>query len=77
MAWPFAAQPDLPSDRAAALRAVFDATMKDPEYLADAKQRRLEVNPMSGLAMEKLIFEVHNTPADVVAAAKTAIEGPK
>lgn len=73
MAWPFAAPPDLPSDRAAALRAAFDATMKDPTYLAEAKQRQIEVNPMSGLAMEKFIRELYDTPADVVAATKAAI----
>jgi tripartite-type tricarboxylate transporter receptor subunit TctC len=73
MAWPFAAPPDIPHDRAAALRAAFDATVKDPEYLAEAKQRLLEVNPMSGLAMEKLIRELYDTPADVIAATKAAI----
>src|SRR4051794_18901910 len=37
MAWRFTAPPDLPKDRAAALRAAFDATTRDPEYLAEAK----------------------------------------
>ena len=37
MGWPFTAPPDLPKDRADALRAAFDATMKDPEYLAEAQ----------------------------------------
>jgi hypothetical protein len=56
-----------------ALRAAFVATMKDPEYLAEAKQRRLEINPMSGAAIHKLIAELYATPADVIAATKTAI----
>ncbi len=47
--------------------------MKDPEYLAEAKQRRLEINPMSGAAIHKLIAELYATPADVIAATKTAI----
>src|SRR5262245_50109434 len=44
MGWPFAAPPELPRERADALRAAFDDTMKDPDYLAEAGQRRLEVN---------------------------------
>ena len=78
MAWPFAAPPDLPKDRADALRAAFDATMRDPDYLAETKQRRLEVNPMTGAAIDKLIAELYATPPDVIAATKTAIsEGAK
>ena len=42
--------------------------MKDPEYLEEAKQRRLDVNPMSGAAIEKLIAELYATPPDVIAA---------
>ena len=78
MAWPFVAPPDLPRDRTAALRAAFGATMKDPEYLAEAKKPQLEVNPMPGVEMEKLIRELYNIPPDVVAATRDAIaEGTK
>ena len=78
MGWPFTAPPDLPKDRADALRAAFDATMNDPDYLAEAQQRRLDINPMSGAAIEKLIAELYATPPDVIAATKTAIsEGVK
>jgi hypothetical protein len=78
MGWPFTAPPNLPPERADALRAAFDATMKDPEYLAEAKHRRLDVNPMSGAAIHKLIDELYATPPDVIAATKAAIsEGGK
>jgi tripartite-type tricarboxylate transporter receptor subunit TctC len=73
MAWPFTAPPELPKDRTAALRAAFDATMRDPEYLAEAKQRGLEVNPMSGAAIDKLIAELYVTPTEIIAAAKAAM----
>jgi tripartite-type tricarboxylate transporter receptor subunit TctC len=73
MAWPFTAPPGLPTDRTAALRAAFDATMRDPEYLAEAKKRGLEVNPMSGAGIEKLIAGLYATPPDVVAAARAAM----
>lgn len=78
MAWPFAAPPDLPGERAAALRSAFVATMQDPDYLAEARQRGLEVNPMSGEAMQALVRELYDTPADVVAATRAALaEGAK
>jgi tripartite-type tricarboxylate transporter receptor subunit TctC len=73
MAWPFAAPPDLPKDRAEALRAAFDATMRDPEYLAEARKRGLEINPMSGAEIDKLIAGLYATPPDVIAAAKAAM----
>jgi tripartite-type tricarboxylate transporter receptor subunit TctC len=73
MAWPFTAPPELPTARAAALRAAFDATMRDPEYLAETKQRGLEVNPMSGAAIDKLIAELYTTAPDVIVAAKAAM----
>ena len=78
MAWPFATPPDLPQDRVAALRGAFEATMKDPDYRAEALQRKLEVNPMGGAAVNQLIDELYATPPDVVAATKAAIsEGAK
>ncbi|MCC6890657.1 MAG: hypothetical protein IT536_19205 [Hyphomicrobiales bacterium] len=78
MGWPFTAPPDLPKERGAALRAAFEATMKDPEYLAETRQRRLDVNPMNGAAIDALIADLYQTPADVIAATRMAIsEGTK
>jgi tripartite-type tricarboxylate transporter receptor subunit TctC len=73
MARPFAAPPGLPADRAAALRAAFDATMADPQFVAEARAAGLEVNPVSGAAIAQLIAETYQTPADVVAEAKAAV----
>jgi tripartite-type tricarboxylate transporter receptor subunit TctC len=73
MGWPFMAPPDLPPERAAALRQAFDKTMRDPEFLAEAKQRLLEVNPMSGAEIDKLVAELYRTPPEVIAATKAVI----
>jgi len=75
MGRPFMAPPGLPPDRAAALRAAFDATMQDPEFLAEAKARGQEVNPVSGAAIDKLLAELYATPKDVVEETKRAIAG--
>jgi tripartite-type tricarboxylate transporter receptor subunit TctC len=73
MARPFAAPPDLPEDRKAALRTAFDRTMADAEFLAEAKQRGLEVNPVSGAEIDKLVSELYSTPADIVAELRAII----
>jgi tripartite-type tricarboxylate transporter receptor subunit TctC len=63
---PYIAPPGLPAERVKLLRTAFMATVKDPAYLADAKKRRLEVDPLSGEQIEALIAEVYETPKAVV-----------
>ena len=75
MGRPFMAPPGVPADRAAALRKAFDATMKDPEFLAEAKLRGQEVNPVTGETLDKLLAELYATPKDVIAETKAAITG--
>jgi hypothetical protein len=55
MGRPVVAPPGQPEDRKQALRRAFDATMTDPEYLAEATARSLEVNPVSGADLDKLL----------------------
>jgi tripartite-type tricarboxylate transporter receptor subunit TctC len=73
MAWPFAAPPAVPADRAAALREAFDATMKDPDFIADSTKQSISVDPMKGVEMEALINQLYATPPDVIAAAQASI----
>ena len=75
MGRPFIAPPALPDDRKTALRTAFDATMKDPEFLAEAKARGHEVNPVNGEAIDRLLAELYSTPKDVVEETKRAIAG--
>jgi tripartite-type tricarboxylate transporter receptor subunit TctC len=73
MARPFAAPPGVPADRAEALRQAFERTMADPEFIAEARAAGLEVNPVSGAEIERLVGELYQTPPDVVAEAKAAL----
>ena len=50
--------PGVPKDRVAALRRAFDATMKDPEFLADAQKTKITVNPMTGDELQDLVAEI-------------------
>jgi tripartite-type tricarboxylate transporter receptor subunit TctC len=74
MGRPFAAPPGVPADRAQALRRAFDATLKDPAFLAEAEKLKLEVNPVNGEDLTKLIVDLYATPKDIVEEAKVAIK---
>jgi tripartite-type tricarboxylate transporter receptor subunit TctC len=64
---PFVAPPDLPPERAAALRNAILATFKDPEFLAEADKLHLEVDkPTSGETMQAQVARVYQTPQRIV-----------
>ena len=71
---PFLAPRNMPADRLTALRAAFDATMKDPEFLADAEKQKLLVTPMTGQEVAARIVEIYKAQPSVIARAK-AISG--
>ncbi len=73
MARPFAAPPGIPADRKAALVKAFDETMKDPDYLADAKKLDIDVAPITAKALDDLLAELYATPKDVQKKAAEAI----
>jgi tripartite-type tricarboxylate transporter receptor subunit TctC len=62
MGRPFLAPPGVPQDRADALRKAFLETLKDPEFVAETQRADLEINPVSGEDVEKLVKELYATP---------------
>jgi tripartite-type tricarboxylate transporter receptor subunit TctC len=73
IARPFAAPPDIPADRKAALIAAFEQTMKDPEFLAEAQKLSMDVNPLGAQAVSDLIGELYATPKPLVEKAAQAM----
>ena len=69
IARPFAAPPGVPPERIKILRDAFDATMKDPDFVKEATRLALEVRPVSGADVQRLIQEIYASPADVVKRA--------
>jgi tripartite-type tricarboxylate transporter receptor subunit TctC len=63
---PFVAPPDLEPGRLNLLRAAFTATMKDPEFLAEAKKSKLDLEPEGGAYLEALIRQIYATPKPLV-----------
>jgi tripartite-type tricarboxylate transporter receptor subunit TctC len=69
----FATTPAVPVERRDALRAAFMATMKDPQFIADAAKTRIDIVPSSGEQVEAFIARVVASPAAVVERAKQAV----
>jgi tripartite-type tricarboxylate transporter receptor subunit TctC len=69
MGRPFLAPPGLPPERAEVLRHAFMETMTDPAFMADADKSQLEVNPVSGEEVQKLVAEIYRTPPEVAKKA--------
>jgi tripartite-type tricarboxylate transporter receptor subunit TctC len=63
------APPGVPKERAEALRKAFIATLNDPDFLADANKAQLEITPVAGADVEKLVREIYQTPKEVAAKA--------
>lgn len=66
--------PQVPAARLAALRRAFDATMKDPAFLAEADKAQIDISPATGEEAQKLVEAVLRTPPDVLARAKAILD---
>jgi len=65
--------PGIPPDRVAVLRAAFDATMKDPEFIAEVERSGQEFQPGSGAQVEQLVKDVSSVPSEIVGRVKTIL----
>jgi tripartite-type tricarboxylate transporter receptor subunit TctC len=74
MGRPFLAPPGIPKERADALRKAFMDTMKDKDFLAEADKAKMEITPVSGEALDKLVKEIYAYPADIAKKAGNLIE---
>jgi tripartite-type tricarboxylate transporter receptor subunit TctC len=69
---PFAAPPDIPADRKAALIRAFEATMKDPEFLAEAQKLNMDINPLNAKGVDDILADLYATPKAVLEKAAQA-----
>ena len=71
---PYIAPPGVPAEQANALRAAFDATMRDPQFLEDAAKTRIDINALSGAKVQELVGKIYATPKSVVERAKEILK---
>jgi hypothetical protein len=58
----------------AALRAAFDATLKDPKFLAAAAQARMYMNPLGGEELQGIVTKIVSKPPELIAKVKDALK---
>jgi tripartite-type tricarboxylate transporter receptor subunit TctC len=73
----FFTTPGVPPDRLTALRRAFDATMQDPELLADAQRIKVGVSPMTGEDLQRLVVEVSQLPPALLDKVRAAYTMPR
>jgi tripartite-type tricarboxylate transporter receptor subunit TctC len=71
MSRPFVAPPGMPKDRVKILRDAFDATISDPDFLAQGAKQNMELSPISGVEIQDLLVRLYATPPAVIEQAKS------
>ena len=71
---PYAAPPDIPADRLAALRSAFTATVKDKDFRSDVEKAGLELNLRTGEQVQALINKAYATPKSTVDLLKNVLK---
>jgi tripartite-type tricarboxylate transporter receptor subunit TctC len=67
---PIGVGPGVPADRVAALRKAFDATLTDPEFIAEAKKSNMDIGPMDGATVQRLVEDVQSAPEQLRAKVR-------
>ena len=71
---PFFLPPGVPQARVDAIRKAFDATMKDPEFIAEADKLKIDIDPLTGVQLAELLQKIYKTPADTVERVRKSME---
>lgn len=77
VAWAVAGPPSLPSDRLAALRKAFMATMKDEAFLAEAKRLQLDIDPSPAEEIMAIIDNMYKAPPAAIAKLRDIMKPAK
>ena len=73
LARPFVLPPETPPARVKILRDAYEATLKDPAFIADAKKIGIEIAPIDGETMTKMIHAIQTTPAATIERLRAII----
>lgn len=71
---PFMATPGMPAERASALQAAFETTCKDPAFVTEANERRLDVACVTGKEIVEALSKAYAAPREAVAEAKALLK---
>jgi tripartite-type tricarboxylate transporter receptor subunit TctC len=71
---PYVLPPGTPKDRVEMMRKAFTDTLKDPEFLAEAKKANLDINPLDGNELERAVKEILNLEPALIPKAKEILK---
>lgn len=71
---PIATTPGVPPERVKALRDAFDATMKDPAFLASCRDAKVETDPVLGIRMQAIVNDILATPQSIAQRTKDLLK---
>ena len=71
---PYVFPPGTPKERVQILRQAFMATMRDPEFLAEANKSKLDINPLPGESLEKTVAGIFQLDARLVSKLKEILK---
>lgn len=71
---PYVLPPGTPKDRVQTLRRAFAETLKDPEFLAEAKKAKLDIDPLSGEEVQKMVAAMFKLSPALVAKLREALK---
>jgi len=71
---PYVLPPNTPADRVQIIRKAFMDTMKDPDFLAEAKKANLDINPADGAELEQSVKEILKLEPGLVAKLKEILK---
>jgi hypothetical protein len=70
----FAAPPGLPRERLQTLRNAYDATVRDPRFLADLKSAHMDISSLSGKEIQAISGQFRHVSTDLLARTRAALE---
>ncbi len=73
---PFAGPPGMPKDRLDVFKKGLAKTLEDPEFLAEAKKLQMDIGPLSGEEVERLLRDTLNQTPEVVNLFNAMFKGP-
>ena len=74
VARPFVMPPGTPKERVQIIRQAFIATLKDPAFLAEAEKSKLDVDPVTGAALEKIVAGIYQMNPAMLAKLKEVLD---
>ena len=66
--------PQVPEQRVRTLQKAFISTLKDPQLLAEAEKAKLEIDPIDGPGIEKMVNGLYEIEPAVVSRVKQILE---